>query len=129
MTGETVYKVPQHIRKLIGQAYIYSIAGDPWNRINYTGALLTLLRNAITMSMPHDNADRTLVDAMTIKHGNAIMDYEREEFWGHAVWLCEQIVGNVGHLAIEKYGEIPPAGFSILNVGTVQQKPVAKQEA
>lgn len=116
--------VPAHIRKLIGQAYIYALAGDPWNRINYTGALLSLLENAVSLTTK-DRLDLLLISEQRRTWGEALQNYEREEFWGHAVWLCGEVVGKIGHLATEKYGEVPQSGFSIL---TATQATVKKQE-
>lgn len=121
------YDLPKQLRELMGIAYIRALAGDAYNRVNYTGSYLTLLGNAFEIISSKQTSiilfgDKQIDIKKEIKElsqeytewGYALKDLQIEERQGHGVWICQQIMSRRGHF-VYKLGTLPAGGFSILD--------------
>lgn len=132
------YDLPKQLRELMGIAYIRALAGDAYNRVNYTGSYLTLLGNAFEIIGSKQTAVTLFGDkSIDIKKelreialeytewGNALKDLQIEERQGHGVWLCQQILSRKGHF-VYKLGTLPAGGFSILDAAVEMPVPTTQ---
>ena len=111
--------LPKEHKEAVGLAYYTALAATtPWDKVNNTGTLLSLL-----MTSANEALDEKTKRQLSLQYkiwGEAMMNYsnsiESESHQLHAAWQCQQILGTIGGLAY-RYGKIPTGGFKLTESG------------
>jgi hypothetical protein len=106
--------LPKEHKEAVGLAYYTALAATtPWDKVNNTGTLVTLL-----MVSAEDSKDRNVIRITSIQNfiwGEAMKNYsnvESEAYQIHAAYQCQQILTNIKNLAY-RFGKMPSGGYKL----------------
>lgn len=107
--------LPKEHKDAVGLAYYEALAATgPWERVNGTGTVISLLMTSIESG--GEREEKVKIEQEFKSWGIAMHEYSTKDDESqkyHAAWRCQGILGRIGILAY-KYGTIPKGGFKIL---------------
>lgn len=113
--------LPKEHKDAVGLAFYEALAATgPWERVNGTGTVISLLMTSTEASGVKE--EQRLMEQQFMEWGLAMREYstpndDSQKY--HAAWRCQKVLGKLGVLAY-KYGKIPAGGFKVIPSGGSQ---------
>ena len=104
-------ELPREHKNAIGTTFYTAMgATNTWDKVNATGALLSMLLTSATAADNHK--DENMLNVELRIWGDAMRFHEDDHGKNRAAFLCQKILGRIGALAY-KYGQMPAGGFKL----------------